>query len=141
MIRTDCVRLRLLIASFVVASGYFFIFHADLMRWLGKYYFWYSVGLIASISIAALGFQERRLRSNLGWATATTLAASFIGYVMLTLQYYVEHGHFVRATFLEWLFVSTLVAYVRAHVWAISLGLLTACVIDDYIDRPCVIRS
>lgn len=118
-------------------SGYFLIVNAELMRWLGKYCYWYSAGLIATISIAALGFQERRLRWNLGWAIATPFAASVIGYLMLTLLYYIENGHFVRSTFMEWLLVPTLVAY----VWAISLGLLTTCVIDNYMDRPGVIRS
>lgn len=108
---------------------YITIVQNDVIRIFGHYN---SVFTFAFLLLLLIGpYWGRRISNpvshslrDIVYAVVWPYMASFVAYVIITMQFRLEQGHFVRVAFLDWLFAAALGSYLAAKVWLLSILLL-----------------
>ncbi len=133
--KTTLSQYRFLIACLMVMFCHFIIFQGGLERFFGKYLYTYLSGVVGVILLSGLFLKPDRFAICILWLLVAPVAGSIVGYLALSIQFRFEHERVVRVSFTDWLFVSTVLVYLIARLWAISLGLLACCGIDYLVFR------
>ena len=123
-------RYRGVVMRVFVLLCYFLVFHAELSRVFAEYCYVYFWGVVISILIAEMKLRGLRRRIRLLHALVMPLIGSIIGYSMLSLEFALKHGYFVKISIYEWIFVCTISAYFLSKLWIVSLAF---AVISEFV--------
>ena len=112
---------------------YLLLYTDILQRRLGVYEYTYLSGLIFVIVISGLILKRRTPWFLFSWALLAPIVGSIIGYILLSVQFYLERGYFTKVSIEEWVFVSTISIYLLIELWVLSLLLFVVSLIDYFL--------